>query len=80
MKRFLALVLALTTTLSLAACGGSTGNDNNESSASGTNTGANRDNYIIKLGHSDTMENLIHTSLEHFANYVKTESKGRLQI
>ncbi len=80
MKRFLALLIALTTTLSLAACGGSTGNDNNESYASGTNSGNNRENFIIKLGHSDTMENLIHTSLKHFANYVETESKGRLQI
>lgn len=36
--------------------------------------------YTIKLGHSDTTSNLLHVSLEHFAEYVNEKSEGKVQI
>ena len=36
--------------------------------------------HTIKLGHSDTTQNLLHVSLENFKKYVEDKSEGRLQI
>ncbi len=36
--------------------------------------------FTLKLGHSDTTSNLLHVSLENFANYVLEQSKGRVKI
>ena len=36
--------------------------------------------YVIRLGHSDTEDNLIHTSLQHYADYVKEQTDGRVVI
>lgn len=36
--------------------------------------------YTIKIGHSDTVTNLIHVSLENFADYVFNETNGRVKV
>ncbi|MDO4547287.1 MAG: TRAP transporter substrate-binding protein [Clostridia bacterium] len=36
--------------------------------------------YTIKLGHSDTVQNLLHVSLENFAAYVSEQSEGRVEV
>ena len=36
--------------------------------------------YTITIGHSDTTQNLIHISLEHFADAVKERTDGRVKI
>ena len=36
--------------------------------------------YVIRLGHSDTEDNLIHASLQHYADYVKEQTEGRVVI
>ena len=68
-KQILALALALLMILSLTACGGSSG-----SSAS------SEEKYVIRIGHSDTTQNLIHISLEHFAQAVNERTNGRVEI
>ena len=36
--------------------------------------------YTISIGHSDTTQNLIHISLEHFAEAVKERTNGQVEI
>lgn len=36
--------------------------------------------YVIRLGHSDTEDNLINVSLQHYADYVKEQTDGRVVI
>ena len=36
--------------------------------------------YVIRLGHSDTEDNLINVSLQHYADYVKENTEGRVVI
>ena len=36
--------------------------------------------YVIRLGHSDTEDNLINVSLQHYAEYVKEQTGGRVVI
>lgn len=36
--------------------------------------------YTIKIGHSDTVTNLLHVSLENFADYVFKETNGRVKV
>lgn len=36
--------------------------------------------YVIRLGHSDTEDNLINISLQHYAEYVKEQTDGRVVI
>ena len=55
MKKLIALLLAVVMVFALAACGGS----------------GKSDTITINIGHSDTTQNLIHISLEHFAAAVK---------
>ncbi len=90
MKKLTALVLALAMALSLAACGG--GSKNNPSSGSSASTGSgagagtsstqkyDKPEFTLKLGHSDTTSNLIHVSLQHFADYVYEQSNGRVKV
>ena len=72
MKRLSALLLALLMALSLAACGGGSGG--------GDASGGGAQTYKINIGHSDTTSNLIHISLEHFAEAVKERTDGRVEI
>ena len=77
MKRFLALIMALTMVFALCACGsGSTA----ASSSTAASTGTSAETYNIKLGHSDTVDNLLHVSLLNFKAYVEEKSEGRLKV
>ena len=75
-KRFKALALMLAflmaLSLSLTACGsqGSGSGENPESAAE----------YIIRLGHSDTEDNLINISLQNYAKWVNEQTGGRVII
>lgn len=68
MKRILALVLVLIMALSLTACGGGGGEKSEQ------------EVYELKIGHSDTTTNLIHTTLEDFAKAVEERTDGRVKI
>lgn len=77
MKRFLALIIALAMVFALCACGsGSTA----ASSSTAASTGTSTETYNIKLGHSDTVDNLLHVSLLNFKAYVEEKSEGRLKV
>ncbi len=87
MKKLTALVLALSMALTLAACGGGGKDQTGGTAASGSaSSGASstqtydKPEFTLKLGHSDTTSNLLHVSLEHFADYVKEQSKGRVKV
>ncbi len=64
MKKLIALLMALVMVLALCACGGS----------------AKEETYTIRIGHSDTTQNLIHISLTHFAEAVNERTDGRVTI
>ena len=66
----LAFLMALS--LSLTACGsqGSGSGDSPEGAAE----------YIIRLGHSDTEDNLINISLQHYAEWVNEQTGGRVIV
>lgn len=36
--------------------------------------------YVIRLGHSDTEDNLLHISLQHYADWVNEQTQGRVVI
>lgn len=77
MKRFLVLIIALAMVFALCACGsGSTA----ASSSTAASTGTSTETYNIKLGHSDTVDNLLHVSLLNFKAYVEEKSEGRLKV
>ena len=75
-KRFKALAVMLAflmaLSLSLTACG-TQGNGSGESQEGAAE-------YIIRLGHSDTEDNLINISLQHYADYVKEQTGGRVIV
>lgn len=49
------------------------------SSEAGTAAEGNTE-YIIRLGHSDTEDNLLHISLTHYADWVKEQTGGRVLV
>jgi len=65
----LAIIMALS--LSLTACGSQGG--------SGTSSDASVE-YVIRLGHSDTEDNLLNVSLENYAKWVNEKTDGRVLI
>lgn len=70
--KVLVLALAMLMVLPLTSCspqGGSTG-----SSSEGNVE------YVIRLGHSDTEDNLLNVSLQNYADWVKEETDGRVII
>lgn len=70
--KVLVLALAMLMVLPLASCspqGGST-----DSSSEGNVE------YVIRLGHSDTEDNLLNVSLQNYADWVKEETDGRVII
>ena len=85
-KRVLALVLACTMALTMAACGSkeeevpAAGTESKEEAGKAAEKTYDEPEFKLKLGHSDTTSNLLHVSLENFADYVKEQSKGRVQI
>ncbi len=65
-----AMITALA--LSMTAC---------SSTDNGTNSaGDSSVEYVIRLGHSDTEDNLINISLQHYADWVNEETDGRVII
>lgn len=88
MKRLAILALALVMVLGMAACGGgsSGGGTSGTSEPSGGDTSGTSapentgEKYTIRIGHSDTTANLIHISLEHFAEAVKERTNGQVEI
>ena len=66
------VLCALVLCLAAAGCG-----------AGGSTSGSSADSkteYVIRLGHSDTEDNLLHISLQHYADYVKEQTDGRVVI
>ena len=43
-------------------------------------SGSAKGHYTICIGHSDTNTNLLHISLEHFANAVRERTDGRVEV
>ncbi|MGI5962651.1 MAG: DctP family TRAP transporter solute-binding subunit [Lawsonibacter sp.] len=88
MKKVTALLLALSMVFTMAACGSKNetpAGSNGGSAASGSGATSGEQTYekpefTLKIGHSDTTGNLIHVSLENFANYVFEQSKGRVKV
>lgn len=76
MKKLIALLMALVMVLGLCACGSS------QSAAPAAGDAAASDDkvYNIKLGHSDTVDNLIHVSLLNFKAYVEEKSGGKVKV
>ena len=71
-KRAIFWQMAVTVLLfSLAVTGCGTG---------GSTPSDSQTEYVIRLGHSDTEENLINVSLQHYADYVKENTQGRVVI
>ena len=67
-----AVILVLLLGLCITGCG---------SASDGTGSAANSSTeYVIRLGHSDTEDNLINVSLQHYAEYVKEQTGGRVVI
>ena len=64
-----AVVFVRLLSLALTGCGGGAGN-----------TADSKTEYVIRLGHSDTEDNLLHVSLEHYADYVREQTDGRVVI
>ena len=58
--------------LGLTACGAQT--------TESAGTDGNNVEYVIRLGHSDTDENLINISLQHYADWVSEQTDGRVLI
>ena len=65
------LAMLMVLTLSLASCSMPGGSE--QSGDSGVE-------YVIRLGHSDTEDNLINVSLLHYADWVKEQTDGRVII
>lgn len=86
MKKLVALVLALVMVFALAACGQTAApaapaaEPAVPAAAEPAAAPADDTVYTIKLGHSDTTENLLHVSLLNFKAYVEEKSAGRLKI
>ena len=86
MKKLIALTLALVMVLALCACGAPAAAPAAPAEAPAAaaepaaEPAADDTVYTIKLGHSDTTENLLHVSLLNFKAYVEEASGGRLKI
>ena len=65
------LAMLMVLTLSLSSC--SIPGSSEKSGDSGVE-------YVIRLGHSDTEDNLINVSLMHYADWVKEQTDGRVII
>lgn len=70
MKKLIALLMALVMVLGLCACG----------STAATSADSADKVYNIKIGHSDTVDNLVHVSLLNFKAYVEEKSGGKVKV
>ena len=80
MKKLIALLLAAVMVFALCACGSSS---TAAPASSGTTTEAPANDgkaITINIGHSDTTQNLIHISLEHFAEAVNERTDGQVTV
>lgn len=74
MKKLTSILLVFVMVLALAACGAPADKPTGEEAPAST------DVYSIKLGHSDTTENLLHVTLLNFKKYVEEKSEGRITV
>ena len=72
LTRAVVLMIVLAMILSMSACGPA----NSDSGSDGTGNVE----YVIRLGHSDTEDNLVHISLQHYADWVNEKTDGRVII
>ena len=87
-RKLAAALMAAVMVLGLAACGGSSSGSSGAASPDSSSTGGtaaaapanNGQKYTIRIGHSDTTANLIHISLEHFAEAVKERTNGQVEV
>ena len=70
--RVAVLVMTTVLLLSMTACGKTGQNSGNDSNS--------QVEYVIRLGHSDTEDNLINTSLTDYAEWVNEQTDGRVVI
>ncbi|HOM43293.1 MAG TPA: TRAP transporter substrate-binding protein [Bacillota bacterium] len=80
-KRVLAILLVVTMAM-LAACSAPAPAPSTEAPTTEKTEPAatQKVEYTIKIGHSDTVTNLLHVSLEHFADYVFEKTNGRVKV
>ena len=80
-KRVLAILLVVTMAM-LAACSAPAPAPSTEAPTTEKTEPASTQKveYTIKIGHSDTVTNLLHVSLEHFADYVFEKTNGRVKV
>ena len=87
-RKLAAALMAAVMVLGLAACGGSSSGSSGAASPDSSSTGGTAaaapandgQKYTIRIGHSDTTANLIHISLEHFAEAVKERTNGQVEV
>ena len=72
LARTAVLVMTIVLVLSITACG-----DTGQNSGDNSNSQVE---YVIRLGHSDTEDNLINASLTNYAEWVNDQTDGRVVI
>lgn len=71
-KNIIALIMTALLLVSAAAC---------TSQTTGSEGGnESKTEYVIRLGHSDTEDNLLNVSLQHYADWVSEQTDGRVLI
>lgn len=76
LSRAVVSALILVLVLSFTACGQRSG----ENGSSDSKTSGDKTEYVIRLGHSDTKDNLLHMSLLDYAGWVEDELDGRVRF
>ena len=72
LARAAALIMVMAMALSMSACGTINPDTGNEATSNVE--------YVIRLGHSDTEDNLVNISLQHYADWVNEKTDGRVII
>lgn len=80
MKKLVALLMALVMVFGLCACGSTETAAPAQGESAAAESATDDKVYNIKLGHSDTVENLVHVSLLNFKAYVEEKSGGRVKV
>lgn len=68
----LVLIMIMTMVFSMTACG--------KSGPDSGNDGNSNVEYVIRLGHSDTEDNLLNISLQNYADWVNEQTGGRVLV
>lgn len=74
----LSLIVLMFMTIGLAGCSGS--NEVNQEPNVDAGDEAIKEEFNIKIGHSDPVTNLAHISLENYSEYVLEQTNGRVKI